>query len=216
MIRTNWEARSLSGPKCRGECVNVLGKLTFVSKHFFDGFSRCRTCEYWLDWRFCHLTSGEKANSESKGMFCNCCNCRVRQKPRSREAKETLQRHHEQPLASKKDNKTFSEIKNSIRDSLAQLQNEHRLLGSTSKISTFTRSELDFLKNIAKKKFIGTDQPTKNVESTPSEKSLDEIREYFRKKFQQNDSLLEEFEILENYLILLPNNKKYSDINYFL
>ena len=71
----------------------------------------------------------------------------------------------------------ISEIKNSIRDSLAQLQDEHKLLGSTSKISTFTRSELDFLKNIAKKKFTDTDQPTKHIESTPSEKSLDEIRE---------------------------------------
>ena len=205
----------MTGPKCRGECREVLGKLTYLRKSFSDGFSRCRVCEYYLDWRFCHLTGGEKATSESIGMYCNCCNYQVRQKPRSREAKETLQRSREQPLASKKDNKTFSEIKNSIRDSLAQLQNEHRLLGSTSKISTFTRSELDFLKNIAKKKFIGTDQPAKHVESTPSEKSLDEIREYFRKKFQEEPSLLEEFEILENYLILLPNNKKYSDINYF-
>ena len=200
---------------CKGECREVLGKLTFLRKTFVDGFSRCGVCQYWLDWRFCHLTSGEKANSESIGMYCNCCNYQVRQKPRSREAKETLRSHREQPLSSKKDNETFSRIKNGIRDSLAQLQNEHRLLGSTSKISTFTRSELDFLKNIAKKKFIGTDQPTKNVESTPSEKSLDEIREYFRKKFQEEPSLLEEFEILENYLTLLPNNKKYSDINYF-
>ena len=215
MIRTNWEARSLTGPRCHGECANVLGKLTFVSKHFSDGFSRCRVCEYWLDWRFCHLTSGEKANSESIGMYCNCCNYQVRQRPHSKEAKETLRRSREQPLASKKDNKTFSEIKNSIRDSLAQRQDEHRLLGSTSKISTFTRSELDFLKNIAKKKFTDTDQPTKHIESTPSEKSLDEIREYFRKKFQDEPSLLEEFEILENYLILLPNDEKYSDINYF-
>ena len=210
MIRTKWEARSLGGPICRGECVNVLGKLTFVSKHFSDGFSRCRTCEYWLDWRFCHLKAGEKANSESKGMFCNCCNYRVRQRPHSKEAKENLQRVREQPLASKKDNKTFSEIKNSIRDSLTQRQDEHKIINAKSTL----RNELDVW-NAVKNKFTDTDHPTKHIESTPSEKSLDEIREYFRKKFQEEPSLLEEFEILENYLILLPNNEKYSDINYF-
>ena len=54
------------------------------------------------------------------------------------------------------------------------------------------------------------------TESNHTEKSLDEIREYFKKKFQEDPSLLEEFEILENYLTLLPKNEKYSDINYFL
>ena len=206
MIRTNWEARSLTGPKCCGECVNVLGVLTFVSKHFFDGFSRCRTCEYWLDWRFCHLRSGEKANSESRGMYCNCCNFQVRQRPHSREAKETLERHNEQSTSSKEDNynkpklrseeleikarqdnKNFWEIRNRM-----QLKNEER------------RQEY-------KKILEGT-----TTESNHTEKSLDEIREYFKKKFQEDPSLLEEFEILENYLTLLPKNEKYSDINYFL
>ena len=56
----------------------------------------------------------------------------------------------------------------------------------------------------------------KHIESNHTEKSLDEIREYFKKKFQEDPSLLEEFEILENYLTLLPKNEKYSDINYFL
>ena len=126
-----------TGQNCQGECREVLGKLTYLRKSFVGGFSRCNICEYWLDWRFCHLTSGEKANSESRGMYCNCCNYQVRQKPRSREAKETLRSHREQQLSSKKDNKIVSGIKNGIRDSLAQRQNEHRLLGSTYKISTF-------------------------------------------------------------------------------
>ena len=56
----------------------------------------------------------------------------------------------------------------------------------------------------------------KHIESNHTEKSLDEIREYFKKKFQEDPSLLEEFEILENYLTLLPKNEKYSDIKYFL
>ena len=195
-----------TGQNCQGECREVLGKLTYLRKTFVEGFSRCRVCEYWLDWRFCHLRSGEKANSESRGMYCNCCNYQVRQRPHSREAKETLERHNEQSISSKEDNynkpklrseeleikakqdnKKFWEIRNRM-----QLKNEER------------RQEY-------KKILEGT-----TTESNHTEKSLDEIREYFKKKFQEDPSLLEEFEILENYLTLLPKNEKYSDINYFL
>ena len=93
-----------TGQNCQGECREVLGKLTYLRKSFVEGFSRCKICEYWLDWRFCHLRSGEKANSESRGMYCNCCNYQVRQRPHSREAKETLERHNEQSTSSKEDN----------------------------------------------------------------------------------------------------------------
>ena len=206
MIRTKCEARKMrTGQNCQGECREVLGKLTYLRKSFVGGFSRCNICEYWLDWRFCHLTSGEKANSESRGMYCNCCNYQVRQKPRSREAKETLRSHREQQLSSKKDNKIVSGIKNGIRDSLAQRQKERRkgykkiLEGAYDASHVLSDAESD-----------------KHIESNHTEKSLDEIREYFKKKFQEDPSLLEEFEILENYLRLLPKNEKYSDINYFL
>ena len=136
MIRTKCEARKMrTGQNCQGECREVLGKLTYLRKTFVEGFSRCKICEYWLDWRFCHLRSGEKANSESRGMYCNCCNFQVRQRPHSREAKETLERHNEQSISSKEDNynepkprekpkqdnKKFWEIRNRM-----QLKNEER------------------------------------------------------------------------------------------
>ena len=216
MIRTKCEARKMrTGQNCQGECREVLGKLTYLRKSFVGGFSRCNICEYWLDWRFCHLRSGEKANSESRGMYCNCCNYQVRQRPHSREAKETLERHNEQSTSSKEDNynepkprekprqdnKKFWEIRNRM-----QLKNEERrqeykkiLEGAYDASHGLSDAESD-----------------KHIESNHTEKSLDEIREYFKKKFQEDPSLLEEFEILENYLTLLPKNEKYSDINYFL
>ena len=221
MIRTKCEARKMrTRQNCQGECREVLGKLTYLRKTFVEGFSRCSICEYWLDWRFCHLRSGEKANSESRGMYCNCCNYQVRQRPHSREAKETLERHNEQSTSSKEDNynepklrseeleikakqdnKKFWEIRNRM-----QLKNEERrqeykkvLEGAYDASHGLSDAESD-----------------KHIESNHTEKSLDEIREYFKKKFQEDPSLLEEFEILENYLTLLPKNEKYSDINYFL
>ncbi len=214
MIRTKCEARKMrTGQNCQGECREVLGKLTYLRKSFVEGFSRCKICEYWLDWRFCHLRSGEKANSESRGMYCNCCNFQVRQRPHSREAKETLERHNEQSTSSKEDNynepkqdnKKFWEIRKRMIDSLAQRQKERRkgykkiLEGAYDASHGLSDAESD-----------------KHIESNHTEKSLDEIREYFKKKFQEDPSLLEEFEILENYLTLLPKNEKYSDINYFL
>ena len=211
MISTKCEARKMrTGQNCQGECREVLGKLTYLRKTFVEGFSRCSVREYWPDWRFCHLRRGETANSESRGMYCNCCNYQVRQRPHSREAKETLERHNEQSTSSKEDNynkpklrseelkikpkqdnKKFEEVRNRIRDSLAQRQEERR--------------------QGYKKILEGT-----TTESNHTEKSLDEIREYFKKKLQEDPSLSEEFEILENYLTLLPKNEKYSDINYFL
>ena len=220
MIRTKCEARKMrTGQNCQGECREVLGKLTYLRKSFVEGFSRCKICEYWLDWRFCHLRSGEKANSESRGMYCNCCNYQVRQRPHSREAKETLERHNDQSTSSKEDNynkpklrseeleikakqdnKKFWEIRNRM-----QLKNEER------------RQEYKkILEGTTVKSGLSDAESDKHIESNHTEKSLDEIREYFKKKFQEDPSLLEEFEILENYLTLLPKNEKYSDIKYFL
>ena len=223
MIRTKCEARKMrTGQNCQGECREVLGKLTYLRKTFVEGFSRCRNCEYWLDWRFCHLRSGEKANSESRGMYCNCCNFQVRQRPHSREAKETLERHNEQSTSSKEDNYNKPLVKHSSEysESIAQRQEEYIKESKKRKDKTIEkfreiRNRMQLKNEERRQEYKKILEGTTN-ESNHTEKSLDEIREYFKKKFQEDPSLLEEFEILENYLTLLPKNEKYSDINYFL
>ena len=223
MIRTKCEARKMrTGQNCQGECREVLGKLTYLRKSFVEGFSRCKICEYWLDWRFCHLRSGEKANSESRGMYCNCCNYQVRQRPHSREAKETLERHNEQSTSSKEDNYNKPLVKHSSEysESIAQRQEEY--IKESKKRKDKTIEKFREIRNRMQLKNEERRQEYKKIlegtttESNHTEKSLDEIREYFKKKFQEDPSLSEEFEILENYLTLLPKNEKYSDINYFL
>jgi len=223
MIRTKCEARKMrTGQNCQGECREVLGKLTYLRKTFVEGFSRCSICEYWLDWRFCHLTSGEKANSESRGMYCNCCNYQVRQRPHSREAKETLERHNEQSTSSKEDNYNKPLVKHSSEysESIAQRQEEY--IKESKKRKDKTIEKFREIRNRMQLKNEERRQEYKKIlegtttESNHTEKSLDEIREYFKKKFQEDPSLLEEFEILENYLTLLPKKEGYSDINYFL
>ena len=223
MIRTKCEARKMrTGQNCQGECREVLGKLTYLRKSFVEGFSRCKICEYWLDWRFCHLRSGEKATSESIGMYCNCCNYQVRQRPHSREAKETLERHNEQSTSSKEDNYNKPLVKHSSEysESIAQRQEEYRKEYKKGKHKTIEkfreiRNRMQ-LKNEERRQEYKKILEGTTTESNHTEKSLDEIREYFKKKLQEDPSLSEEFEILENYLTLLPKNEKYSDIKYFL
>ena len=216
MIRTKCEARKMrTGQNCQGECREVLGKLTYLRKSCVEGFSRCSICEYWLDWRFCHLRSGEKANSESRGMYCNCCNYQVRQRPHSREAKETLERHNEQSRSSKEDNYNKPKLRSEELEIKAKQDRSSSNAIQSNKKFLEIRNRMQ-LKNEERRQEYKKILEGTTTESNHTEKSLDEIREYFKKKFQEDPSLLEEFEILENYLTLLPKNEKYSDIKYFL
>ena len=73
---------------CKGDCRDNLGTRTFLRKTIAEGFVRCTNCNYWMDWKFCHLKNNTPALPDSLGMFCNCCNYRVRQQPRSKRIKD--------------------------------------------------------------------------------------------------------------------------------
>lgn len=54
------------------------------------GQGRCQTCDIWLDHRGAHTKDGKPASRDSKGWFCNCCNYRIRLKPRNMEYKAKM------------------------------------------------------------------------------------------------------------------------------
>ena len=54
------------------------------------GQVHCQTCDIWMDYRGCNLKGGSPAKKDSEGLFCNCCNYRVRANPRNRIYKEKL------------------------------------------------------------------------------------------------------------------------------
>ena len=56
-----------------------------------NGQARCQICEIWIDYRGCHLGDGSPATDVPHiGWFCNCCNFKVRRKPRNKVYKEKL------------------------------------------------------------------------------------------------------------------------------
>ena len=49
---------------------------------------RCQTCDVWLDYHGCHLKDQSPATPDRNiGWFCNCCNYRVRRRPRNKKYK---------------------------------------------------------------------------------------------------------------------------------
>ncbi len=55
-----------------------------------SGQAHCQICNTWIDHHGCHMKNGNPAQKDSLGWFCNCCNYRVRQKPRNKLYKEKL------------------------------------------------------------------------------------------------------------------------------
>ena len=211
---------------CKGDCKDQLGKLTFLRKTIAEGFSRCTNCNLWMDWRFCHLKNNASAKSDSLGMYCNCCKYRVRQQPRSKRSKEILKK--ETTVSKKFDFNTGG----SLRDQLASATTREKIQKNESKnkskiVWNEQKQDWDVIKitdeeysnqnfytsnpNLSKSKSEINDQ---NVIDTG--KNLDELRELFEEKFSNDPQLLKQFERLEKYLTLLPNNKKYEDVNYFI
>ena len=77
---------------CTGICKNYqVKKPPGKQGRYESGQGRCQTCDIWISYRGAHKKDGEPAEDGSMGWFCNCCNMRVRQKPRNKVYKEKLQ-----------------------------------------------------------------------------------------------------------------------------
>ncbi|CAI9832099.1 MAG: hypothetical protein MPI95_00940 [Nitrosopumilus sp.] len=68
---------------CKGECKEFRVRRPVDGRRYWAGQARCQICEIWLDYRGCHLRDGVDAVPGSEGWFCNCCNYRVRRRPRN-------------------------------------------------------------------------------------------------------------------------------------
>ena len=75
---------------CNKLCGKFRVKKPTGTGRYGAGHVHCQTCDIWMDYRGCHLKDGSPAKKDSVGMFCNCCNYRVRANPRNRIYKEKL------------------------------------------------------------------------------------------------------------------------------
>ena len=73
---------------CDGTCKRFRVKKPVGGGRYSAGQARCQQCDVWIDHRGAHTKDGSAAAAvNSEGWFCNCCNYRVRRKPRNTEYK---------------------------------------------------------------------------------------------------------------------------------
>ena len=77
---------------CNGICKKVQVKKPVGEGRYGSGQGHCQTCDTWIDHVGCHMKDGSPATKDSVGWFCNCCNYRVRQRPRNKVYKEKLRK----------------------------------------------------------------------------------------------------------------------------
>ena len=75
---------------CRGHCKEHKVRKPHGATRYGSGQVRCQICDVWMDYHGCHTKDGSPAVKNTNGWFCNCCNYRVRQKPRNKIYKEKL------------------------------------------------------------------------------------------------------------------------------
>ncbi|MGY5147884.1 MAG: hypothetical protein ACW9W4_07795 [Candidatus Nitrosopumilus sp. bin_7KS] len=75
---------------CKNICKKFIVKKPTSGSRYGVGQGRCQTCEVWIDYRGAHIKDGSKASKDTLSWFCNCCNYRIRQKPRNKVYKEKL------------------------------------------------------------------------------------------------------------------------------
>jgi len=76
---------------CKGKCTEFRVKKPALGGRYEAGHGRCQICDVWIDYHGAHLKNGSPAAEDSEGWICNCCNYRIRRKPRNRIYKEKLQ-----------------------------------------------------------------------------------------------------------------------------
>ena len=81
---------------CKGICKKFKATRPINGKRYESGQARCQICEIWIDYRGSHTKDSLPATEDSVGWYCNCCNYRVRQKPRNKIYKEKLRESYKE------------------------------------------------------------------------------------------------------------------------
>ena len=185
------KAKNQSG-RCKGICKKFKAKRPSNGKRYDSGQARCQICEKWIDYHGAHLKGNIPAIENSIGWFCNCCNYRMRQKPRNKIYKEKLAQDILQKekniLRIESDVKTktneISSIQNQISILLHQIKYEEieikryektGIKKLFSKISRGNKSQYEYLKTSIQKKKYGLKQLELKLKSKGPNHNTDEL-----------------------------------------
>ncbi len=130
---------------CMGNCKEFQVKRPVSGKRYGSGQGHCQICDTWIDHNGCHMNDGTEAQEGSVGWFCNCCNYRVRQKPRNKIYKEKLRNDEKEEV------ETSGYIEDEITaEDLYISKKQASLLKEISLILPDSGEEFDVLKIINK------------------------------------------------------------------
>jgi len=107
---------------CKGICKKFKAKRPPDGKRYESGQMRCQICEIYIDFRGAHIKNGQPATEDSVGVYCNCCNYRLRQHPRNRIYKEKLR--ESESIETEKRRETQTPHQNFDVDKINQLISE--------------------------------------------------------------------------------------------
>ncbi len=82
---------------CKGICKKFKVKKPTKVGRYESGQVHCHICDIWMDHKGAHVKGDLPATEELTGWFCNCCNYRVRRKPRKKKYKEALRAKTDPP-----------------------------------------------------------------------------------------------------------------------
>lgn len=159
---------------CKGICKKFHVKRPVSGKRYSSGQGHCQTCDTWLDHNGCRLKDGTAAQKNSVGWFCNCCNVRVRQKPRNKVYKEKLRKIKEK-------NTNIDETSNTINTHI-DLSDDRILVEDIS----ISKGQAIFLKKLS------NNMPEINEKKSYSE-ILENIPKYVQFEIKDNWGNLENF-----------------------
>ncbi len=70
---------------CKGKCKEYkVRKPKDGASRYLSGQVRCQICGVFISRQGCSDKDGNPASDDSTFIYCNCCNCMVRSRPRNK------------------------------------------------------------------------------------------------------------------------------------
>ncbi len=167
---------------CNGICKKFQVKKPVGGSRYGEGQGHCQICNTWIDHKGAHMNDGTSAFEDSLGWFCNCCNYRVRQKPRNKVYKEKLREKIKKPILN------YEEMKHLKRT----LQNNPSNQIKNKKIVPIDKSSLSGARSIYHTKKIKHPKEYNVIKSEVISYKGNLEKQYFEQ--MENNSTVEEIE----------------------
>jgi hypothetical protein len=78
---------------CKGTCKEYkVRKPRDGTSRYLSGQVRCQICGVFITRQGCHDREDNPATDDTVDLYCNCCNCMVRSKPRNKPGMERMKK----------------------------------------------------------------------------------------------------------------------------